>query len=101
MAWPKGYLETPPVALLSLGLLLPARGNIQLLLGKLGERWEIREAAPLPGECSGQLLTWQHLCAVLTYQLPVPGGLAPSPSTSVGSYSWKHPGVTFNHAFAC
>ena len=117
VAWPKGYLETPWAALPSLQrqiphrqrhpprdcccLLLPALGNIQLLLGKLAKHWETRKAMPLPGEHSSQLLTQQHLCAVLTYHLPIPGGLAPSPSTSAGSYSWKHPGVTFNHAFAC
>lgn len=83
----------------SAGLLLPALGNSQLLLGKLAKRRQTRKALPLPGECPGQLLTQQHLCAVLTYHLSVAGGLAPSPSTSVGSYSWKHPGVTFNHAF--
>lgn len=94
-AEPDGWQAMPSSA----GLLPPALGNTQLLLGKLAKCQETRKAVPLPGQRSGPLLTWQHPCAVLMYHLSVPGGLPPSPSTSVGSYSWKHPGVTFNHAF--
>lgn len=94
VAWPKGCLETPWPALLSLQRRTPhrqchpPRGCCCLhwatpaccCTRKLAERRETRKAMPLPGERSGQLLTWQHLCAVLTYHLPVPRGLAPSPA---------------------
>lgn len=48
------------------GLLLPALGNTQLLLGKLAKHQESRKAVPLPGNASGQLLTQQHFRALLT-----------------------------------
>lgn len=38
---------------------------------------------------------------MLSYHTPVPGGLAPSPSTSAGSYSWKHPSSSRSHLQSC
>lgn len=52
------------------GLLLPALGNTQLLLGKLAERRETRKAVPLPGECFRPIA---HIAAFLgCLDLPSP-----------------------------
>lgn len=82
----------------SAGLLPPALANTQPLLGKLAKHRETRKAMPLTREHSGQLLTLASLCCADLSSLRSWGSC---PSTSVGSYSWKHPGVTFNHAFTC
>lgn len=79
------------------GLLLPALGNTQLLLGKLARRRESRKAVPLPGNALGQLLTQQHFRAVLT---PLFLGVSlPPPALLWVVIPGKHPRDTFNHAF--
>lgn len=99
--WPKGYLGILMAALLSLQCQTQNR-QCHSLQGCCCLHWATpsccwvswqsagrpERLCPCQGNALGQLLTEQHFWAVLTY-LPLPGGLTPSPSTSVGSYSCK------------
>lgn len=101
VARPKGYLGIPTAALLSLQCQTQNRQCHSLqgcclhwatpscCWGSWQSAWSPERLCPCQGNASGQLLTQQHFWAVLTYHIPVPGGLAPSPSTSVAIYSWK------------
>lgn len=40
-------------------------------------------------------------CAVLSYDTPLPGGPAPSPSLCAGSCSWKRPSSPRSHLHSC
>lgn len=95
--WPKGYLEMPWAVLSFLQSQTPHRQH-HPLPGCCCLRWQSTGRPAGPCHCQGPT---GSSSAVLTYRIPITGGLASSPSTSVSSYSWKHPGVTFHHAVAC
>lgn len=81
------------------GLLLPALGNTQLLLGKLAKLWETRKAVPLPGQ---RFRPIAHIaaflgCADLSY--PCSWRCPSLPALLWVVFTGKHPRDTFGRAF--